>query len=350
MKRSIAIALVLSCFGIWLRYETLVQRPLDSDERYQLNQMLGDQVKPFWTHLHYGDHTSWPGEYLLHYPVLYKSGIKTTNVDAASKGGYKWRISIIHILMMLGSYWLMFLLLRGRTWIAYFIAFWIFNLNVNLIYYSLQFRPYAALIFFGLLSLYLQRNIPHRGNLFSIVSIFILFFIFNYHAYGILIVLLPMIYFLMFQDCRWNNNYVYTMLKTCVISFPIWCWYALGNSFGMAPNKMQTVCDTFQFIKVHSIQNAVAGSLFGDNTIIQILMPVIFLVLLSSRRHAHWYWLLFLIVIPIFLILLIDIKTQYWFIQRQWVFVMPWFALLCGGLIEDFCIQRKDNSNQFFKT
>ncbi|MEK6879511.1 MAG: hypothetical protein AABY22_07890, partial [Nanoarchaeota archaeon] len=175
------------------------------------------------------------------------------------------------------------------------------------------------------------------GKFFSVISIITLCFIFNYHAYGILVVLLPMFYFLNFTNYRMNDSYLGNMLKVVFISLPIWCWYAFGNSFGMTPNKLQAVVDTFQFLPAHKAFSITLAQLFGDNLVIQFLMPLVFIALLSSTRKATWLTLLFMIILPIILILIMDIKTHYCFIQRQWVFVIPWFALWCGGLIDGLC-------------
>ena len=61
-----------------------------------------------------------------------------------------------------------------------------------------------------------------------------------------------------------------------------------------------------------------------------LLLVLISLLIRDADRSRRFGLLTLVIIAPIALIFISDVKDQYWFIQRQFVWVMPFYALLVG--------------------
>ena len=165
-----------------------------------------------------------------------------------------------------------------------------------------------------------------------------MFFSMIFHAYGLAIVLLPLIY----------HGFVYSFLENkkipgtvwlflggaVLISILGWAWYAAYNFFGFAPNMTaQSICDPFQYIpdprqNVVGFLKGVGGNLFAGIKILEILLLGLTVAFLKPHkaRLAQVFYAFLLIILPLTLILLADVKSQYWFLPRQFVWVIPFFG------------------------
>jgi hypothetical protein len=339
------VILLLSLLGIFLRLWRLHKRDLWCDEIYQFHCMQG-AFKPFWVYQTYGDHTSFPGEYLLQYPLVQIFGMN------------KWGLVAPHLIFNIVGFYLLYEICQiyCRSWVGYIASFLIYTLNDNLMFHSLEFRPYAMLPVIALASLYFSHLLlskEFQSSKSKMILLGILFFLMiNYHIYGIAACLLPLAYTIFYNIKKGNNLSSFPwlwLLVVIIFSFPVWLWYASFNHFGLSPNlKAQSYVDTFQFIddpREHFISffKAVMGNLTGirKGGAIWIITFIAFLIP-AKERLLQVAFAVLLIIIPVILILYFDIRSHYWFLDRQFVWVMPWAALFIGWVLDSSYIYAKD--------
>jgi len=331
----------LSLYGLGLRVCDLASRPLSGDEIFQFNNIAGP-FKPFWQHLHYGDHTSFPGDYLLTYPFVRIFGLS------------KWGLAVPHLLMTVLGFYLLYRICRRvlTTPSAILITITLFAVNQNLVYHALEFRSYAGLPVLALGSFYswdlVIKNYSDLERWQKIgIGIFLTFCAF-FHAYGILILTLPLVFLL--SDRAWKvsasvRNFIGTIL---VLGALLWGWYASASLFGLKWEGGYSIKDTFRYIP-HPLTSPVGffkgivGNLVGCRPLYFLLLgPVLALIVPNRDKFKQLIFLTLLIVLPLFLILLVDIRTRYWFIQRQFIWIMPYFALWIGWSWDALFIYRRN--------
>lgn len=333
------IAFLIACYGLWLRLMHLHGREFWWDEVYQFDHIHGP-FKPFWLHCHYGDFTTFPGEY-IHYPLVELFGMN------------KWILAIPHLILTVAGFYFLYLLCCRymKTWVGFASAFLLFSLNNNLIFHSLEFRPYGALSVFALACLWIAHRLAdgNEGMSWQAKSFMALSIIFmiNYHAYGIVIFLLPLLFvFINQRTLPWKF-----LGLTLAIAFPIWVWYASYDHFGLTKNMMlvnkfkiypfkyfaDPLIDPFSFLK------SVIGNLLG-NRYLYVLLPPAFLSLVfpHSQRFKQWVFLLLLIILPLVMIFYTDVRSNYWFLQRQFTWVMSFFALWLGWCLDTLFLYLKE--------
>jgi len=334
---NLLIALAFSAWGLYLRYVTLRNRAFEGDDLYQYNCMAGD-FKPFWLFQKFGDFSSFPGEYVLNYfPVHWF-------------GPNKWGLAIPHILVTIAGFFLLYALCRRyvQSWVGYAVAFGIFALNTNLVFHSFEFRPYAVLPVLALSSLWLAHRYADQGGYKSRAEAFwsglLIVVIVNYHIYGIALFALPLLYAAVVHFLRLRKlPPVLPILPVSIVALGIWAYYASYNHFGAVHNSFQPAMETFLYIpnpmeKPVGFLKAVFANLIGFRAGYILLVSLIIAPLTAAGKRAEQ--LLFfgiLVVLPILLILYADIKSQYWFIQRQFIWVMPFFAILLGSQWDTIC-------------
>jgi len=97
---------------------------------------------------------------------------------------------------------------------------------------------------------------------------------------------------------------------------------------------------TFQYIPNPLVNfvgflKAIFGNLIGYKSLYFLLIIMLLsLILPHKNRNKQIGFFLLLIVIPITLNLLSSLIIGYWFIQRQFVWVMPFFAFLLGWSVD----------------
>lgn len=337
------VIILISVVGIFLRLWKLHGRDLWGDEIYQFTCMK-PLAEPFWTHQTYGDHSCFPGEYLLHYPL-----VKMFPMN-------KWILVGPHLLINVFAFYLLYKICQiyYQSWAGYLTAFLLYTYNGNLIFHSLEFRPYAVLPVLALASLYFNHRVWNADFQKSRMKMFftgVLFFItINYHIYGIAIFLLPVVLTFFYQRIQKTDFVIFPwkwFLIVAMLSIPVWVWYASFNHLGLAPAKMQSVVDTFQYIddpkkKFVSFLKSILGNLIAIKKGRAILVITAFLFLfLSKNRFGQLLFACLLIILPIGLILYFDIRNHYWFLDRQFVWVMPWAAVFIGWVFDDAFVKTK---------
>jgi len=346
MKQRTGIVVIVILFIVISLFARGYYRHINglwTDELHQLRAVN----KPFKNILkfnNYGDHTSFPGDYLLTYlPVKFDN----KNYGDAEVGKFnKWKINISHIILqVLALYFLLRICQESfSTWVGWLITLTLYACNQELIFHATEFRPYAAMPFFALGSFWICTKIHSYSyrlhsynNWQKVLSAIFLIFAFNFHAYGIFFFVLPVLWLWITnkQGCSWRF-----FLTVFLIAFPIWCWFAHFNTFGWKPNQSQSIVETFKYIP-NPVQFPVQfiiiiWSILIGNKIIGFFIAGTFLPLVLFGDKHRTAFLLIFIVLPITLILLVDIKTQYWFIQRQWSWVIPFFHIYMGSIWDKF--------------
>ena len=86
--------------GMYLRVMRYHKRELWGDELIQYNDTAGP-LKPFWIDgYNYGDHSGFPGDYLLTYPFIKIFGL------------HKWGLAIPHILLTIVGFYFLYKVCR----------------------------------------------------------------------------------------------------------------------------------------------------------------------------------------------------------------------------------------------
>lgn len=334
--KNVAVFLItgIIAFSYFSRTDIFQTQHPNDDELFELRSL--QEIKPqeiFKNNLFYGDHTSFPGEYLIEYLPMKFLGLfeHPASIDieqhvlrGINKNGF-WVLAlpkILFSLLCIGLFWGICAILIESSPSRVF-AWAIFMLNSPIIYHSFSLRPYGILPELSILNIWFCIN-SRKDNLFSATHAVLLFFTCIYHAYGLLIALLPFIYF---RPERPRYFFYVT-----IGSILIWAHYAVFSNFGIIPNKVQTVMNAFSYMPANDFLNSLIQSLFTGAIGIAILSITILSSVFSRIPEIKFFF--WFIILPIALIIAVDIKTSYGIHPRQWVWVIPSLALWSGMVIE----------------
>jgi len=326
-------AITLSFLALYFRVKELANRDLWIDELYIIANLKGP-LKHFLDRGNYVDVTFFPGDYYLIYPFY------------AIFGEIKWALMAPHIMSTIIGFIFLYLICQRymRSAFGFMIAFGVVCFNSQLIFHSFELRPYAVLITFAMACFYftgllveqksqLQPVKKYLIGAFSILGIW-------FHAYGILIVSLMLLYHLIgqlrikkFKEIF--RDHVLYILIVYLIALPLWFWYnsffrdpvsdvffSKVNPFQYIPNPMT---DSIGFLK------GIFGNLIGNRIMYLLLIGFVLSMIIPHKdRWDQIGFFLILVVLPIELIFIVDMVNVFWFLQRQFVWVMPFFAILLG--------------------
>lgn len=327
-----AFILAILLFGLASRFFVFQSQHPDTDELFELRHLqsikLSDTIKRT---TFYGDHTSYPGEYFIHYIPMRILNFFNEPVDLSYEDGkigigkkHFWILAIPKIIISLLSFWLFWLLIRKYTVLGILTATVIYAFNSTLIYHSFSLRPYGILPELAIINIWMS-NRGSNGLKLSLLHGAVIFFTCIYHAYGILIAFLPIIFF---QNKR-HPNIIWFIVPAIVM----WAYYASYNTFGMTPNKVQSVVDTFQFITKENFLNGILDSLFAGSLLTLAALPFV-IKGACKMDYRDGVFLMLMVIIPLTLIILIDIKTSYWIHPRQYCWIIPALAIWCGKMAD----------------
>lgn len=340
------LCLVIAAQGLYLRFRFFAGRELTGDERFQLADMSGPFKMP-WQRHPYGDFTCFPGDYLLSYPF----------VRLFEQYQNKWILVAPHIFITVIGFFLLYFICRGyfKTAGGYLVAFLVFSLNGELIFHAFEFRPYAVLpvlamasFYFGGIVIEKYRDLRMSGK--YLLGIFFVLMIW-FHLYGILMVTVSLAFLLItsgkakeFLKGEARDVLSYLMLIYAV-ALPLWFWYALR------PEDPRWLIDhnyTFTYIP-HPLFEPVGflkgifGNLFGRGDLHFLLTGMVAaFVLPVDKKPSQIGFFLLLIVLPLELICLADLWFQYPFMQRQFIWVVPYFAFLLGWQWDSVLLYAKE--------
>ncbi len=259
---------------------------------------------------------------------------------------------------MLITYGLYFLIVRRDivTLPGRFVALSLFTFNSNLIFHALELRPYAVLPALALCLYWVSSQWNTVGRSWSkpmpyawaaLVSFTLLF-----HAYGLWMCLVVVGYSVWaYNHTRADRLQALKRLLAPTIAgvfislLPL--WYFIRSSFGF-----QYGVDTFEFSGegAVSVLKFVVANL-GDISIrYGWLLPALLIAggvaLPLPGRSRRILYMICLIAIPIAILFLQDIKGSYWFLQRQFVWVMPFASLLAALSMDSIVLFLKKSTSR----
>jgi len=344
------IALGFSAYGLYLRFQNLAARNLWLDELNQIQNTAG-AFKPFWLRLTYGERTCFPGDYLLTYPFVQMFPDN------------KWGMAIPHILSTVLGFYLLYLICQKhlKTIWAFAMAFAVMCFNSNLIFHAFELRPYAVLTTLGLAAFHFSYLLIYEGDRLKRLQKILVGAFFTltvaYHAYGIMIVFFSLAFFLF---CRTQEKTPLELIRehfTFLLALglaagPIFWWYAAGNpDFDFQSSRFSGM-STFDYIPNPLIdwnkfmRQVFFGGLIGYKKFKFLINGITLALLLPQKnRFRQLGFFMLLVLIPIELKLNADLHKGYWFLHRQFVWIMPLFAFYLAWCWDSVIVFVSDKSN-----
>lgn len=336
-KFPVLLAIAFSAYGLYLRLLELSARELWADEYYTLGTMGGsfiDMLKAIPKH-ECGSYIN--GALYLIYPFF-----KTF-------GHNKWGLAIPLIIATVLGFCFLYMICRMyfKTFMGYLVTFSMVCFNATMIFHATEIRWYGVLPTLSLGSFYFADMLINKFDSLNIRQkiLIALFFIFVswFHLYGVLMVYLSVAFFLFSKPLDkiiFRKIFKFMMIVSAVIA-PLWLVSALGprlvfkaDPFMYIPDPL---VDTIGFLK------SIFGNLVG-NRMLYILLPGLFFPFLmwsrSGRRQATFMFTM--VILPIVVIFIIDVINVFYFLQRQFIWVMPLFAFFLGWAWDSFFISLKE--------
>lgn len=324
--------LILTIIGLYLRFERRMIYPLIQDELYVVAALTRyDSFATLLNKLPRQEFSSYiSGDYYLLYPFV------------KLLGDNKWCIAIPHIIATLLCFYFLYKVcqLHLKNAIGFFVAFAIVSFNSTLIEHSFEIRYYAVLQTLGLATYYYSYLLAYRPRPLSTLKLIAmgLFFCLAilFHPYNIIVVSTHIAFFLAIHIH--DKSFMNILRKITpffapifLITIPIlyivlFVWPHItseiwgNNTFQFIPNPMD---NPIGFLK------GIFCNLIGYKPFYAIIAGLILSLSFShqDRDKQIWFFLL-LIILPIGLLFSLDLKYGYWFIQRQFIWVIPLFAVL----------------------
>lgn len=345
-KNFAPLSVALICiYALYLRIIHLCRHTLWLDEIYYLSPMKGaflDFLKAI-PKVEFCSYLS--GDLFLFYPFF-----KIFSYN-------KWGLAIPCIIATILGFYVLYLICKRyfkSSW-AYFITFGIVCFNATLINHATEIRTYAILPTLALAAFYLLQRIADSNfklNIFKKISAIIFFIlVIWFHVYGILMFVSCLLFLLLskYAEKGFKIYFKDTIFFTGVILFfamPLW----LYSIFGPHVSYAQLNIDPFLYTPnpLHNIigfLKAVFGNLIGFKKLYFLLLGAVIPFVFSYKdRYKQLLFLAFIIIFPISFIFLSDILQKYWFTQRQFIWIMPFFAFFLGWAWDSFFMLLKRNS------
>lgn len=348
IKQNLApiLTTVICVFALYLRLLKLYRHELWLDEMWQLNQMTGT-FSDFLKQLPVKEVGSYlSGDYYLIYPFF-----KAFSFN-------KWGLAIPHIILTILGFYLLYLICKRyfKTFWGYMVVFAIVCFNSTLINHATEIRVYAVLPTLALASLYLaQLLIDSNFQLSTVKKIGIgLFFIILilFHIYGILIYSCTLISALLNRKSATSirsliKNLFKFMSIVLIIAIPVLIYCSFIGPHLEASAYKCSVTDFIPgpFLNPVGFLKGVLGNLLGFKILYFLLLSIVFPFILPFKDRLRL--ILFfatLILMPLVLIYILDTIVVYFFIPRQFIWIIPFFALYLGWSWDCFFVFLKRNS------
>ena len=331
-KNIIPISVAIICLhGLYLRIMHLYNHTLWADELYSLGMMRGTFSKLLDEILKIEYCTYLSGDLYLEYPFF-----KIFSYN-------KWGLAAPRITITIAGFYILYLICKRyfkSIW-AYLVTFGIVCFNATLIEHATEIRIYAILPTLALATFYLfQRiadldfklNIPKR-----ICAIIIFVTIIWFYIYGILMFMSCFLFVLLsrYKDNGFKAYFINAISFTGIVlcfAMPFWLYcvfrphYSYGamqvQPFIFIPDPMR---DIVGFLK------CIFCNLIGFKKLYFLFLGAAIPFILSYEdRRKQLLFLFFIIIVPIIAIFFSDLVSNYWFLQRQFIWVMPLFAFFLG--------------------
>lgn len=338
-KRYIPVFIVttISAYALYLRFVRLAYHSFNVDELFQIecaNRPFFAFLKILQTH----EFCSFlSGDYYLIYPF-----VKIFSFN-------KWGLAIPHVIATILGFYFLYLIckLYFKTIWGYIITFVIVCFNATLIEHATEIRTYAVLPTLALAVFYFSQLLVEQPNMDNkkkwLIGVFFVTVIW-FQVYGVLILLLPMAFSLL---SKLHDKSFKAILKTNIkllilvlcIAMPLWLYSVFGPHFNYRTDSLPFEWISNPIVNPVSFLKSIFGNLLGYKKLYPLLIGIIFPFILPFKdRYKQIGFLFITVFIPIQLILLSDLKTRYWFLQRQFIWVMPFFAFFIGWAWESFFV------------
>ncbi|MCA9400118.1 MAG: hypothetical protein KC713_00725 [Candidatus Omnitrophica bacterium] len=300
------------------------QSPLWLDEKEQIRLMSMDTIQEMLQNVH----IQFGGDYLLVLPFYQLFGEN------------KWGLAVPHMISTFLSFYLLYLVCRSfykSIW-GYVVCFIVFSFNKTMIFHALEIRPYSVLIMLSLSGFLLIKHI-FGHNVHSLPKIILinvgLFLTMAFHLFGT-----PILFFsYLFQiSCHFLDQnhykviidhlkkYIWSVLAGLCVIF----YFVIRFSHERGGDWKH---DPFQFVEngVVPILKMIFGNATGQKTLYPLLigLPIAFLIPDKQQIKRILFFIL-LFILPVGCVYALCVTKHKWFIQRLFVWTMPWFAILLG--------------------
>ena len=321
--------IVICTYALYLRLVKLANHQLWGDEYWQLDIMNGSFID-FLRAIPGREYCSYlSGDYYLIYPFF-----KIFSYN-------KWGLAIPHIIATIIGFYILYLICKRyfKTMWGYLITFTVVCFNATLINHATEIRTYAvlptlALAVFYLSQLLVEQNVNMSMKKKWMIGAFFVLIIW-FHAYGILILFSIVCFFLLTSLSDKSFKLIFKSTSkflaiVCLVAAPLWLFSIFSPHCGYTPyNTFKYIPSPFANIK--GFLKSLFGTLVGNKKLYFLLIGIVSSCFLPYKnRFKQIIFLIVTVFFPVGLILLSDIKNSYFFLQRQFIWVMPFFAFLLG--------------------
>jgi len=343
-EKFILISVSIIClYALYLRIMFLSNHTLWADESLQLSQLQGTFLELL---------KSAP----KNFTSLYLSGDIYIVFPFFKIFSYnKYGLAIPHIIVTMIGFYILYLICKRyfkSIW-AYFITFGIVCFNATLIEHSTEIRPYAVLPTLALATFYLfERIADFNFKLNTIKKIWAIVFFISvilFHVYGILMFISCFLFTLLskYKEKDFKVNFKNAISFTGIILYfamPLWLYSVFGQPIGANVGINPYAFIPSPFHNIAGFLKAIFGNLIGFRNLYFLLLGLIIPFIFSYKdKHKQLLFLCVNIIFPIVFIFLFDIAAGYWFLQRQFIWVMPLFAFFLGWAWDSFFMLLKRN-------
>ncbi|MDD5355731.1 MAG: glycosyltransferase family 39 protein [Candidatus Omnitrophica bacterium] len=268
----------------------------------------------------------------------------------------KWGLAIPCAISTIMGFYLLYLICKRyfeSIW-GYLVTFGIVCFNATLINHATEIRTYAFLPTLALAALYLFQKIADSNFQLNItkkigVAIFFIFLIW-FHVYGILMFCSALLFTLLSKykerdfKIYLKNVIFFTGIILC-FAMPLWLYSVFGSYSGYSQlniNPYDYIPNPFH--NVLGFLRGILGNMVGFKKLYFLLLGVFIPFVFSYKcRYKQLLFLMLMIIVPISFIFISDMLLKYWFIQRQFIWLMPLFAFFLGWAWDSFFVLLKYN-------
>ncbi len=357
LKILCSLAIIAVCvLGLYFRYYALESRLLWDDEINQLGHMKGSLVAMMDSISKIEYFSLLAGDFFLIYPFFKWFGFN------------KWGLAIPHILSTLIGFYLFYLAAKIylKSSVGVLVSFVILAFNATLIWHSFEIRVYSVLptlalaCFLGAryLVLYIHAMTWRSNALLLVLFLVTIWF----HVYGIMIVAVMFAWQWAEHPELFLKNLprlFYFVLALGLLAAPVWVYSVFIQHADPATEynfKTQThSADVHRDVAAYipALMNnpvgffkAVLGNLMGCRPLYVLYFGFLAWFLIDAKQKTKQITMLaIVVVVPIALIYAMDLMKSYWFLQRQFIWVIPFFAIVVGWCWESAlaCVFNRGN-------
>lgn len=264
----------------------------------------------------------------------------------------KWGLAIPHIIATILGFYLLYLICRRyfKTVWGYLITFLIACFNATMICHATEIRTYAVLPTLAMATFYLFQKIADSNFKLSFskrigATIFFVLVIW-FHVFNIVMFFSCFLFTLLFKykedDFKiYLKDAIFFTGIVLLFAMPFWLYSILVADLSYRDGFSRV---TFEYIAnpLHNIVGFLKDifcNLIGDKKLYFLFLGVIIPFSLSYKdRYKQLLFLTFIIIFPISVLVFSAMLKNYWFLQRQFIWVMPFFAFYLGWVWDSFFI------------